>query len=143
MGQYIGSAAIILDEAGRVLMVHHSYGHLNWEIPGGGSEPGESAIETAIREVREETGLEVGVERMTGIYWDTATDSHHFAFRAHQVDPSAKPVADGAEITELGFFSPDALPRPISDFTLLRITDALAGSRVDLPKTVGPRQWVE
>ncbi len=143
MGRYVGAAAIILDEAGRVLMVHHSYGHLNWEIPGGGSEPGESSIDTAVREVREETGLEVEVERMTGVYWDTTTDSHHFVFRVRQVDPSARPVADGAEITELGFFSPDALPRPISDFTLKRIADALSGDAQLLPTTLGPRQWVE
>ena len=41
---HLGSAAVILDSAGRLLMVHHSCGHLNWELPGGGSESGESAI---------------------------------------------------------------------------------------------------
>ena len=142
-GHNLGSASVILDAAGRVLMVHHSYGHLNSEIPGGASELGESATDTAIREVREETGLEVVAERMTGVYYEPGIDMHHFAFRCRLADPSAKPVPDGAEITELGYFSPDALPRPISDFTLRRIADALSPMPPQLPVVVGPRTWLD
>jgi 8-oxo-dGTP pyrophosphatase MutT (NUDIX family) len=62
----LGSAAVIPDDQGRVLLVKHSYGRLNWEIPGGLAELHESATENALREVREETGLEVEAQRLTG-----------------------------------------------------------------------------
>jgi 8-oxo-dGDP phosphatase len=52
-----GAACAIFDSHGRVLLVRHTYGRLNWELPGGGSEPGEGPDETAARELREETGL--------------------------------------------------------------------------------------
>ncbi|MEA2673920.1 MAG: hypothetical protein QOI92_1112, partial [Chloroflexota bacterium] len=31
----VGAACAIFDDQGRVLLVHHTYGRLNWEIPGG------------------------------------------------------------------------------------------------------------
>ena len=64
------AAAIILDADGRLLLVKHSYGPLNWEIPGGAAEPDETPVETALREVREETGLTATAERLTGIYYE-------------------------------------------------------------------------
>lgn len=42
----IGAAAVIVDDGGRVLLVKHSYGRLNWELPGGGAEVNESAEES-------------------------------------------------------------------------------------------------
>ena len=47
------AAAVIVDDDGRILLVRHSYGELNWEIPGGAGELGESADAAAVREVRE------------------------------------------------------------------------------------------
>ncbi len=52
----LGAACVVFDGAGRVLLVHHTYGRRNWELPGGGSEPGEAPDETATRELLEETG---------------------------------------------------------------------------------------
>lgn len=141
-GRNLGSAAVILDDRDRVLLVHHSYGRLNWELPGGYSEPGESAVATVLREVLEETGLEVVAERTTGVYYDPRDDMHHFVFACRLADAAALPRPDGGEIAELGYFSADALPRPISDFTLRRIADALATTPPELPVIVGPRRWV-
>lgn len=51
--------ALVLDErAERVLMVRNEH---VWSLPGGAREPGEMLAQTAIREVREETGLDVAV----------------------------------------------------------------------------------
>src|SRR5688500_810850 len=38
IGKKLGAAAVILDTLGRVLLVKHTYGPLNWELPGGGAE---------------------------------------------------------------------------------------------------------
>jgi len=73
----MGAAAVILDGQGRVLLVRHGYGMRNWELPGGMAEPGESILDTALREVREETSLVVVLQRLTGIYYEPHEDFHH------------------------------------------------------------------
>jgi NUDIX domain len=57
----IGAAAVIVNDEGGVPLVKQTYGRLNWELPGGAGEAGESPDETVLREVREETGLDVAV----------------------------------------------------------------------------------
>jgi ADP-ribose pyrophosphatase YjhB (NUDIX family) len=59
--------AIVTDERGRLLMVHKTDNDL-WAIPGGGMDPGESMADAAVREVREETGVQVEVTGIVGIY---------------------------------------------------------------------------
>jgi 8-oxo-dGTP diphosphatase len=143
VGKKLGAAAVILDTQGRVLLVKHSYGPLNWELPGGGAEQGESIVETALREVREETGLHVVAQHTTGIYYDTETDVLHFVFLCQSRDSTPVPRSETEEISASGFWSPTALPRPISDFTVRRIADAMGGVRQPLPAPVGPRQWLD
>ena len=142
-----GAVAIILDERGRVLLVKHNYGLLNWEIPGGVAEPDESPTETAERETFEETGLVVRATRQTGIYYDRQThhpghplvEVLHFTFNCELLDPAAKPQPGLDEISECGYWPPDALPRPMTDFTERRIRDALSPTPPALPVSVGPR----
>ena len=62
-----GAATVIVRD-GQVLLVHHTYGELNWELPGGGADPGESAEEAARREALEEVGVPIAIERLTGVY---------------------------------------------------------------------------
>lgn len=138
----LGAAAVITDAAGHVLLVKHTYGRLNWELPGGGAEAAESAAETAIREVWEETGLDVVIERLTGVYYERESDLHHLVFRCRRPDEAARPRSDQVEISDCAFWPPDALPRPISDFTERRIRDALRESPVAFVE-IPSRQWFE
>jgi ADP-ribose pyrophosphatase YjhB (NUDIX family)/rhodanese-related sulfurtransferase len=141
----LGAASVIVDDEGRVLMVHHTYGELNWEIPGGVLETHESAEEGAIREAREETGVTLEIARLSGIYWEPgwgATGGHHFVFRARLAATSSAPsVNDRAEISEVGWFARNELPLPISDFTVRRIEDALADRPASIA-VVPPRTWL-
>jgi 8-oxo-dGTP diphosphatase len=139
-GRNIGSGAIVVDDRGRVLLVRHTYGRFNWEIPGGANEVGESITETAVRELREETGVEAVAERLTGIYY--IDDHHHFVFLCAAVSGDA-PRPSSPEISECGFFPPDDPPRPISDFTLRRISDAVSGQAHPLPIPLAPRSWLD
>ncbi|MGH9894387.1 MAG: NUDIX hydrolase [bacterium] len=139
----IGAAAIIVNDNGGVLLVKHTYGHLNWELPGGTAEAGESPDETVLREVREETGLDVAVLHLTGYYHDAGADFLHFVFRCEVRDGEATPRPDLAEVSECRYWPLGALPRPISDFTMRRIQDAIAGVKFRPPSRIGPRVWLE
>lgn len=55
------------DDEGRVLLIHRSDNDL-WSLPGGAQEVGEDIRGTAVRETREETGVEVKVTGLVGIY---------------------------------------------------------------------------
>ena len=142
----LGAVSVIVGPAHHVLLVRHAYGELNWELPGGAAEARESAEETARREAREEVGVDIVIERLVGVYWEPAwrdgQGAHHFVFRARLSDGAAAPaVRDMNEISECAWFATDALPRPISDFTVRRIADALA----DRPAgvwTIPPRTWL-
>lgn len=138
---YIGSASAIFDGAGRVLLVKHTYGHFNWEIPGGVALPGEAPAATARRELLEETTLDIPEGQLSGVYYDKQHRLGpvlHFVFRFAPQD-GLKPVAQPPEIGELGWFDLDELPAPMSDFTEIRIRDALAGGVAY--RLVTPRVW--
>lgn len=59
--------AIVQDAEGRILMVHKTDNDL-WALPGGGMDIGESMPDAVVREVKEETGLDVEVTGIVGIY---------------------------------------------------------------------------
>ena len=141
----LGASSVIVDASGRILLVRHDYGELNWEIPGGVLEVHESVEDAARREVREETGADIELERLTGVYWEPGwgtAGGHHFVFRARLTAGSPEPaVSDPAEISAVRWSTRGALPRPISDFTVRRIEDAF----IDQPTTVSlvpPRTWL-
>ncbi len=138
----IGAASVITDSEQRVLLVKHSYGKHNWDLPGGKSEQDESAQETAIREASEEIGVNLVVGELSGIYYDPAYDMHHFVFLS-QIDPNQSPVPSSSEILECGYFFLNDLPKPMSDFTYNRIQDSLKNDRNNLFHVIGPRQWIE
>ena len=64
----VGASALIFDEAREKILMTQRSDNSRWCLPGGGMDPGESASETCIREVMEETGLEVRVIRLIGVY---------------------------------------------------------------------------
>jgi len=68
--------AVVLDQDGRVLLIHRTDNDL-WALPGGGHDLGESIRDTVVREVLEETGYDVDVERLTGVYTNPA---HRMAY---------------------------------------------------------------
>src|SRR5438876_12058910 len=107
----LGSASVILDDHGRILLVKHGYRELNWELPGGRGEAHESAEDTARREAREEVAVGLEIDRRTGVYWEPEKDMHHFAFGAR---PTGEPaVHDRGEPTEIGGFDPSNLRGPL------------------------------
>lgn len=68
----VAATAFVLNEQGQVLLLKRSDNAL-WAPPGGAHDFGESIAETAVRETYEETGIEIRVTGLVGIY----TDPHH------------------------------------------------------------------
>jgi ADP-ribose pyrophosphatase YjhB (NUDIX family) len=61
------ASAVVADDQGRILLARRRDNTL-WTVPGGAMEPGETIAETALREVVEETGVQVEITGLVGIY---------------------------------------------------------------------------
>lgn len=114
MDPIVVSAVVIRDADGRVLTVRKR-GTDRFMLPGGKPEPGESAAQTAVRETREELGLELdlGLLRPVGSFRAAAANEADRVVEAAVFEhPSVPGVAvAAAEIAELRWLEADA-PRP-------------------------------
>src|SRR6266571_1482135 len=116
----IGVYALIFDE-GRVLLAHRR--DIDWwNLPGGGMEVGETVDEAMRREVLEETGLEVEVERVVGVYSKPQKQEIVLTFRCRVIGGT---LCATEESSECRYFSSDVLPRNLLPKHRQRIEDAL------------------
>ena len=118
----VGVFASIFDDAGRILLVRHSYGLRRWGTPGGRLEPGESPIYALSREVAEEIGCEICITHLVGIYAKPYRDDLVLSFAAAIVSGVARPCP--SEISDIMFSSRDSLPPEPAFNTRIRIQDA-------------------
>ena len=117
----IGLFALIFDDEGRVLLGHRR--DIDWwNLPGGGMEAGETVDEALRREVREETGLEVEVEQLVGVYSKPQKREVVLTFRCRITGGTLHPTE---EIRESHYFAPDALPENILPKHRQRVEDAM------------------
>jgi len=131
----IGIFAIILDEQQRVLLCHRRDYDL-WNLPGGGLEKGESPWEGIIREVKEEKGLDVEVDRLAGVYSKPDKDEVVFSFVCKVV---AGRIAITGEADKTKYFEFEKLSKNSSPKQIKRIRDALDGqSKMLLKVQQGP-----
>ena len=63
-----GASSLIFDQGREKVLLTRRADNGLWYLPGGGMDPGESAEETCVRETLEETGLQVRVTRLVGVY---------------------------------------------------------------------------
>lgn len=117
----IGVFATILDDQGWILLGHRRDGDF-WGQPGGRLEAGEPPWLGVVREVKEETGLEVEVERLVGVYSWPALDEIIFSFVC-RVTGGALATSD--ETRAVRYFSLDQLPPNTFAEHVMRIHDAL------------------
>jgi len=117
----IGAFAIIFDEAGRVLLCHRRDLDV-WNLPGGGVERGELPTEAAIRETKEETGLDVIIKHLVGVYSKTDKDEIVFSFVCQMVGGQ---LSTTDEADAFHYYAVDNLPSNTPPKQVERIRDAL------------------
>lgn len=131
-----GVAVVILNEQNQVLLQKRADVRL-WGIPSGHVEIGETVAEAAIREVKEETNLEVKITKLIGVYSDP--DSQVFAYpngsTVHFITTCFLAEIKGgilqrnsSESVDVKFFSPNSLPHDLLKMHPEWLNDALTKS---------------
>jgi len=126
-------AAIIPNDDGHVLLQRRSDNGL-WGLPGGGVEIGESVSTAMVREVQEETGLTVMIERLVGVYSDPRFQVVRYADGnvVHYINTLfvcrilGGTLQTCEETLDLQFFNPAHLPEGMLLSHRIRVQDAAA-----------------
>ena len=125
----IVAAFVFIRKNGTILLVKQDYGHQFWSLPGGVMEEGESIDQTAVREVKEETGLDIRLGKLIGVYSKPSEGALAMTFEGNVVGGELR--ADN-EIIEVCYFPLANIPENIRDHLRQRVEDFKAA----LPHTV-------
>jgi ADP-ribose pyrophosphatase YjhB (NUDIX family) len=134
------TSVVIVNEQDEVLLLHRSDNHL-WGLPGGLMELDESIAECAIREVKEETNLDVALTRFLGVFnnplmrWRDKDEARVIAFSFAAKIVGGDLRVNDSESVELGFFAKDKLP-PIHSADNREAIDAFFAKRTALVEGV-------
>lgn len=136
---HLGTSIAILDED-RVLLIKRRDVEM-WALPGGHIDAGETAMNCAIREAKEETGLTVGIGWLVALHYVDFNDGHLMVFAGHVIGGELKTQTD--ETIDAAWFPVDALPGRIVSSHIVRvknaanrITGALYRETVTLPADI-------
>lgn len=121
-------SAIVLNDRGEILLGQRSDNH-EWSVIAGMMDPGEQPADAVLREVREETGVEVSIDRVAGVALHEVVygngDQCHMVntwFRCRAIGGEAR--VNDSESIAVGWFAPDALPR-MNPFAMVRVRTSL------------------
>lgn len=103
--------AIVIEDGQILLLDQDTESDRSWSLPGGKVEPGETLHEALVREVREETGVEVRVGDLLYVCDVTAANVVHLTFVCEQVGG------------ELGAFTPGVDSRPIRSVEFVKLAE--------------------
>src|SRR5580704_6521082 len=116
-GATLGVRGLVLNDAGEVLLVEHTYVH-GWFLPGGGVERGETVEHALIRELQEEAGVKVlGRPLLVGVHANHRVfpGDHVVFYRVDRWESCA--ASEQGEIHALAWFDPAALPDGVTEAT--------------------------
>ena len=117
----VSVAAAIVNDAGQVLVIRRR-DNGNWEPPGGVLELYETIEDGLRREVREETGLEIEIERLTGVYKNMPRGIIALVFRCQQAAGSPQL---SEETLDTCWLAPDQIPDRMTPAYAIRLLDAV------------------
>ena len=114
-------AAAIVDGDGRVLAIRRR-DNLQWEPPGGVLALDETIPDGLAREVREETGVHIELEGLTGVYKNLVRGIVALVFRCRALND---PVDSTAEAREIRWLEPAEISEYMDEAYAVRMLDAL------------------
>jgi ADP-ribose pyrophosphatase YjhB (NUDIX family) len=123
-GMTLGVRGAVVNAAGEVLLVEHTYMH-GWHLPGGGVELGETAETAMARELVEEAGVKVTAPpRLVAIHASLGRfrGDHVVLYRIDSWETC--PATSRGEIHQIAWFRPDALPDGTTAPTRRRVAEA-------------------
>jgi len=135
----IGAFCVIINEHKQVLLVHRTDCDI-WNLPGGGMERGESPWQAAIREAREETGLDVVVNKLIGVYSKPEQGDTVLLFLCSVVSGE---LTLNDEARDIKYFDLNHFPKNTSPRHVERVNDYFSESRDVILKTQDGRPSVE
>lgn len=105
---------IIIEVEGGIVLIERKNPPHGWAIPGGFVDYGETVEAAAVREAKEETGLDVRLTGLLGVYSDPSRDPrHHTISTVFVASATGRPVADD-DAADAGVFTEDTLPDDIA-----------------------------
>jgi ADP-ribose pyrophosphatase YjhB (NUDIX family) len=117
----VSVAGVIVNDDGRILAIRRQdNGH--WEPPGGVLELNETLEEGLVREIREETGLTVTPDRLTGVYKNMERGVLALVFQCSSANGLA---GQSEEAAEIAWLTPDQIEERMDQAYAVRILDAL------------------
>jgi ADP-ribose pyrophosphatase YjhB (NUDIX family) len=112
----IAIGAVVGNDKGQILLIQRADSGI-WLYPTGWADVGYSASEVAVKEVKEETGIDVEVRRLIGVFDGlrlnfTSTPLYSLVFHCHAIGGELRPHP--LETLDAGWFDPDDLPEPLA-----------------------------
>jgi ADP-ribose pyrophosphatase YjhB (NUDIX family) len=117
----VGVAGVVVDDAGRALVVRRRVPP-RWELPGGALEAGERVLDGLVREVAEESGLQVEARRLSGVYQNMALGPVALVFLCQRLAGTERTSDETSAWRWVTRDDVDALMPPA---WAVRVTDAL------------------
>ncbi len=105
---------IIIEIGGGIILIRRKYPPHGWALPGGFVEVGETIESAAIREAKEETSLDVSLQRQFHTYSSPDRDPRHHTISTVFVAHAEGTPEAADDAANLGIFTRETLPGPIA-----------------------------
>ncbi len=105
---------VIIEAGDRIVLIRRKHPPPGWAIPGGFIDAGEKAQDAAVREAMEETGLQVALTDLLGVYSDPARDPRRHTISTVYIGKAEGTPSGGDDAAEARLFSERDLPSPLA-----------------------------
>jgi 8-oxo-dGTP diphosphatase len=103
----------LIERDGAIVLVRRRYEPLGWALPGGFVDPGEKVGDAAVREAKEETGLDITLGALMHVYSDPRRDPRRPTLSVVFTATGSGEIVAGDDAGDAQWFALDALPSPI------------------------------